>query len=91
MSDLRTGRREPAMGFILLTVLIDMMAVGLIVPVLPALVGTFTANTTEQTFWFGAVALASRWPTTRTIRKTRNRFLTPWTRSKIPSVFSRRW
>ena len=58
LSDTRTGRREPAMGFILLTVLIDMMAVGLIVPVLPALVGTFTRNTTEQTFWFGAVALS---------------------------------
>ena len=52
------GRREPAMVFILLTVLIDMMAIGLIVPVLPVLVGTFTSNTTEQTFWFGAVALS---------------------------------
>ncbi len=52
-----TGRREPAMIFILLTVLIDMMAIGLIVPVLPLLVGTFTTSTTEQTFWFGAVAL----------------------------------
>ena len=46
------------MAFILLTVLIDMMAIGLIVPVLPLLVGTFTSNTTEQTFWFGAVALS---------------------------------
>ena len=53
-----TGRREPAMVFILLTVLIDMMAIGLIVPVLPLLVGTFTASPTEQTFWFGAVALS---------------------------------
>jgi len=46
------------MVFILLTVLIDMMAIGLIVPVLPLLVGTFTTSTTEQTFWFGAVALS---------------------------------
>ncbi|ODV43431.1 tetracycline transporter [Cupriavidus sp. UYMMa02A] len=46
------------MGFILLTVLIDMIAIGLIVPVLPALVGTFTASSTQQTFWFGAVALS---------------------------------
>ena len=46
------------MVFILVTVLIDMMAIGLIVPVLPLLVGTFTTSTTEQTFWFGAVALA---------------------------------
>ena len=58
LSDTRAGRRQPAMGFILLTVLIDMMAIGLIVPVLPLLVGTFTSNTTEQTFWFGAVALS---------------------------------
>ena len=53
-----SGRREPAMAFILLTVLIDMMAIGLIVPVLPPLVGTFTASPSEQTFWFGAVALS---------------------------------
>ncbi len=46
------------MVFILLTVLIDMLSIGLIVPVLPALVGTFTASPTEQTFWFGAVALS---------------------------------
>jgi len=46
------------MIFILLTVLIDMMAIGLIVPVLPPLVGTFTSSTTEQTLWFGAVALS---------------------------------
>ena len=46
------------MLFILLTVLIDMMAIGLIVPVMPLLVGTFTASPTEQTFWFGAVALS---------------------------------
>ncbi len=45
------------MVFILLAVLIDMMAIGLIVPVLPLLVGTFTSSTTEQTFWFGAVTL----------------------------------
>jgi DHA1 family tetracycline resistance protein-like MFS transporter len=45
------------MSFILIAVLIDMIAIGLIVPVLPHIVGTFTANPTEQTFWFGAVAL----------------------------------
>ncbi len=44
------------MAFILITVLIDMMAIGLIVPVLPLLVGGFTTSPTEQTFWFGAVA-----------------------------------
>jgi MFS transporter, DHA1 family, tetracycline resistance protein len=46
------------MPFILITVLIDMVSIGLIVPVLPALVGTFTANPAEQAFWYGAVAFA---------------------------------
>ena len=52
------GKRAPAMVFILLTVLIDMMAIGLIVPVLPLLVGNLTTSPAEQTFWFGAVALS---------------------------------
>ena len=46
------------MPFILIAVLIDMISIGLIVPVLPALVGTFTANPAEQAFWYGAVAFA---------------------------------
>jgi len=37
-------------------VLIDMLAVGIIVPVLPALVGQFTANPVEQTYWYGLIA-----------------------------------
>jgi len=44
------------MRFILLTVLIDMVSIGLIVPVLPALVGGFTGSKAEQAFWYGAVA-----------------------------------
>jgi MFS transporter, DHA1 family, tetracycline resistance protein len=50
--------RAAAMRFIMLTVLIDMVAIGLIIPVLPPLVGTFTADPTEQSFWYGAVAFA---------------------------------
>ena len=50
--------RAPAMAFIMLTVLIDMISIGLIVPVLPVLVGTFTGSPAEQTFWFGAVSLS---------------------------------
>ena len=52
------GSRQPAMRFILVTVLIDMIAIGLIIPVLPHLVGTFTASPAEQAFWFGAVTFA---------------------------------
>lgn len=52
------GRREAAISFILITVLIDMMAIGLIIPVLPHIVGVFTASKEEQAWWFGAVVLA---------------------------------
>ncbi len=46
------------MPFILVTVLIDMVSIGLIIPVLPPLVGTFAANQTEQAYWYGAVMFA---------------------------------
>jgi len=46
------------MPFIMLTVLIDMVSLGLIIPVLPALVGSFTGSQAEQAFWYGAVAFA---------------------------------
>ena len=58
MSQPADGRRKAAMPFILITVLIDMVSIGLIVPVLPLIVGTFTASPAEQTFWFGAVSFA---------------------------------
>jgi len=53
-----TGQRKAAMGFIMVVVLIDMISVGLIIPVLPALVGTFTGSAADQTFWYGAVTLS---------------------------------
>jgi DHA1 family tetracycline resistance protein-like MFS transporter len=46
------------MPFILLTVLIDMVSIGLIVPVMPLIVGQFTDSPTAQTFWFGAVTFS---------------------------------
>ncbi|NRF70081.1 MFS transporter [Aquincola sp. S2] len=46
------------MSFIMVTVLIDMISIGLIIPVLPHLVGTFTAAPAEQAFWFGAVTFS---------------------------------
>ena len=47
-----------AMPFIMLATLIDMIAIGLIIPVLPALVGSFTASQTEQAIWYGVVTFA---------------------------------
>jgi DHA1 family tetracycline resistance protein-like MFS transporter len=47
------------MPFIMLTVLIDMVSIGLIIPVLAPLVGTFTAGSqSDQAFWFAAVSFA---------------------------------
>ncbi|MCU0928697.1 MAG: MFS transporter [Burkholderiaceae bacterium] len=54
----RGTSRAAAMPFILIAVLIDMVSVGLIIPVLPALVGTFTGSQADQAFWYGAVAFA---------------------------------
>ena len=45
------------MPFIMLTVLIDMVSIGLIIPVLPPLVGGFTSSQAEQAFWYGAVTI----------------------------------
>lgn len=46
------------MPFIMVTVLIDMVSIGLIIPVLPLIVGQFTASPSEQTFWYGAMTIA---------------------------------
>ena len=43
------------MPFIMLTALVDMVAIGLIIPVLPALVGSFTGSQADQAFWYGVV------------------------------------
>jgi DHA1 family tetracycline resistance protein-like MFS transporter len=50
------GARQAAMPFIMITVLIDMLAIGLIIPVLPPLVGSFGRSPSEQAFWYGVVA-----------------------------------
>jgi DHA1 family tetracycline resistance protein-like MFS transporter len=47
--------RQPAIPFILITILIDMMGVGLLLPVIPTLVGELTPNLQEQTYWYGAM------------------------------------
>ena len=50
--------RAAAMPFILIAVLIDMISIGIIVPVLPALVGSFTGSTADQAHWLGVVSFA---------------------------------
>ena len=51
-------QRAPAMGFIMAAVLIDMISIGLMVPVLPHIVGTFTHGNDEQTSAFLLVTMA---------------------------------
>lgn len=51
-------KRAPAIPFILVAVLIDVMGFGLLLPVLPALVGEFTAGRDAQTYWYGALIVA---------------------------------
>jgi DHA1 family tetracycline resistance protein-like MFS transporter len=47
--------RKPAIPFILVTLLLDVMGFGLLLPVLPALVGEFTDSRDAQTYWYGAM------------------------------------
>lgn len=50
--------REAAMPFIMLAVLLDMAAIGVIIPVLPALVGSFASSQADQAYWYGVTAVA---------------------------------
>jgi DHA1 family tetracycline resistance protein-like MFS transporter len=52
------GGRKAAMSFILVAVLIDMISIGLIIPVLPPLVGTFASTPSEHTLAYMAVTVA---------------------------------
>ena len=52
------NKRQAGMAFIMITVVIDMLAIGLIIPVLPPLVASFGGTPSEQAFWYGVVAFA---------------------------------
>jgi len=52
------GKRQAAMPFIMATVLIDMISIGLIIPVLPRLVGTFETTAAGQVGAYAIVAMA---------------------------------
>ena len=53
-----TTGRPAAMRFIMVAVLIDMISIGLMIPVLPLIVGQFTQSQSDQAFWYGAVTVA---------------------------------
>jgi DHA1 family tetracycline resistance protein-like MFS transporter len=48
-------KRTPAISFILLTALLDIVGIGIVIPVLPLLVGTFTHEPGTQAYWYGAL------------------------------------
>jgi DHA1 family tetracycline resistance protein-like MFS transporter len=50
-------RRQPAVAFVLVAVVIDVIGIGLILPVLPKLVGEFTSNREAQTYWYGLLTV----------------------------------
>jgi DHA1 family tetracycline resistance protein-like MFS transporter len=50
--------RRPALAFILVTSMLDVIGIGLIIPVLPTFVGEFTTRVDEQAYWYGALSAA---------------------------------
>ncbi|UXY14468.1 TCR/Tet family MFS transporter [Chitiniphilus purpureus] len=50
--------RRPAVPFILVTIFLDVLGFGLIIPVLPGLIGEFTSASDAQAYWYGALAAA---------------------------------
>jgi MFS transporter, DHA1 family, tetracycline resistance protein len=51
-------KKSPALSFVMVCVLLDVIGFGLIIPVLPALVGEFTANAQSQALWYGVLMAA---------------------------------
>lgn len=52
------NKRRPAVAFIMVTLLIDVIGIGLIIPILPILVGQFTGGRQAQAEWYGWIAAA---------------------------------
>jgi len=48
-------RRKAGLPFILATVFLDMLGFGIVIPVLPVLVSTMTADKPSQAYWYGAL------------------------------------
>jgi MFS transporter, DHA1 family, tetracycline resistance protein len=46
-------KRQPGIAFILVTVFLDTLAFGFVIPILPALVATMTPDKQSQAYWYG--------------------------------------
>src|SRR5258708_33148588 len=53
----RPTQRRAALPFILVVVFFDVLGIGLAMPVLPMLIGDFTANRELQSCWYGALVI----------------------------------
>jgi len=53
-----TPARQASLAFILVAVFIDMLGIGLAIPVLPVLVGQFTSSRELQADWYGVLVVA---------------------------------
>lgn len=49
---------QPRLGFILACIFLNALGIGLIVPVLPRLIGTLTESAGAQTIWYGALMVS---------------------------------
>ncbi len=49
---------KPAVAFVLASVFLDALGIGIIIPVLPRLVGTLTETPDLQTIWYGAIMVS---------------------------------
>lgn len=49
---------HPGLPFILVCVLLDILGIGLIIPVLPQLVGKLAGNSASQAWWLGAMLVS---------------------------------
>jgi DHA1 family tetracycline resistance protein-like MFS transporter len=47
------SQRQPGLSFILVTVFLDTLGFGIVIPVLPALVATMTPDKQSQAYWYG--------------------------------------
>ena len=56
MLQLMQKNRQASQAFIMVTIFLDVLGIGLIIPVLPALVGVFTSSPDEQARWYGLLA-----------------------------------
>jgi DHA1 family tetracycline resistance protein-like MFS transporter len=51
------GKRQPAIPFVLVAVFLDVLGIGLIIPVLPTLIGQFTSGFDSQAYWYGLLSM----------------------------------